>query len=57
MVFNLWLKYKDNLISIKDMEESINLYIKFLKEKSRDNSYLFLSIEYYIGYVGIPFIQ
>jgi len=39
------------------MEESINLYIKFLKEKSRDNSYLFLSIEYYIGYVGIPFIQ
>ena len=57
MVFNLWLKYKDNLISIKDMEESINLYIKFLKEKSRDYSYLFLSIEYYIGYVGIPFIQ
>ena len=57
MVFNLWLKYKDNLISIKDIEESINLYIKFLKEKSRDYSYLFLSIEYYIGYVGIPFIQ
>ena len=39
------------------MEDSINLYITFSKEKTKDCSYLFLSIEYYIGYVGIPFIQ